>query len=327
MRKLLLLFLLGALPAFGQGQIPSGCLGNTVTGTAWNNTTTNNSTQSLAAGIVGDHIIVLLHQTTTITVGAINFQIDYGNGTLVNAEAWRVVDPTSVSYPTISLPYTLQASTDKPFIIQTHGVVAVWLKLTTAITGSGAITPYTTVVCTPLPLAYQATATNQAVSATFPSTQSVNEAQINGVTPLMNNGVSGTGSQRVNIASDNTPFENYPVTTATTTDTLSTCYLTSAATTNSTNCKGSAGNVYGILVSNTTSTIYYLRMYNSASAPTCSSATNFIESIPALATSANGFAGIPEGFSTGISFCLTGGGSSTDNTNAATGVYVTILYK
>jgi hypothetical protein len=36
--------------------------------------------------------------------------------------------------------------------------------------------------------------------------QAVNEAQINGVTPLMGNGVSGTGSQRVNIASDNTAF-------------------------------------------------------------------------------------------------------------------------
>lgn len=31
----------------------------------------------------------------------------------------------------------------------------------------------------------------------------INEAQINGVTPLMGNGTSGTGSQRVNIASDN----------------------------------------------------------------------------------------------------------------------------
>lgn len=36
--------------------------------------------------------------------------------------------------------------------------------------------------------------------------QSVNEAQINGVTPLMGNGVTGTGSQRVTVASDNTPF-------------------------------------------------------------------------------------------------------------------------
>lgn len=36
--------------------------------------------------------------------------------------------------------------------------------------------------------------------------QSTNEAQINGVTPLMGNGVTGTGSQRVTISSDNTAF-------------------------------------------------------------------------------------------------------------------------
>lgn len=34
----------------------------------------------------------------------------------------------------------------------------------------------------------------------------VNVAQINGITPLMGNGITGTGSQRVTIASDNTPF-------------------------------------------------------------------------------------------------------------------------
>lgn len=34
----------------------------------------------------------------------------------------------------------------------------------------------------------------------------VNTAKINGVTPLMGNGVTGTGSQRVTVASDNTPF-------------------------------------------------------------------------------------------------------------------------
>ncbi len=36
--------------------------------------------------------------------------------------------------------------------------------------------------------------------------QSVNVAQINGVTPLMGNGTAGTGAQRVTIASDNTAF-------------------------------------------------------------------------------------------------------------------------
>lgn len=51
----------------------------------------------------------------------------------------------------------------------------------------------------------------QPVSGTVAVTQSTspwvdNIAQINGVTPLMGNGVTGTGSQRVTIASDNTAF-------------------------------------------------------------------------------------------------------------------------
>lgn len=57
---------------------------------------------------------------------------------------------------------------------------------------------------------------NVAVNAALPTgsnvigalsaNQSVNVAQINGITPLMGNGVTGTGSQRVTIASDNTAF-------------------------------------------------------------------------------------------------------------------------
>jgi hypothetical protein len=43
-------------------------------------------------------------------------------------------------------------------------------------------------------------------SVALPANQSVNVSQINGVTPLMGNGTTGTGSQRVTIASDNTAF-------------------------------------------------------------------------------------------------------------------------
>lgn len=43
-------------------------------------------------------------------------------------------------------------------------------------------------------------------SVALPANQSVNVTQINSVTPLMGNGVTGTGSQRVTIASDNTAF-------------------------------------------------------------------------------------------------------------------------
>ena len=110
--------------------------------------------------------------------------------------------------------------------------------------------------------------------------------------------------------------------------------LQSAASTNATNVKNAAGTVYGVHAFNTTTTIYYLRMYNLGSAPTCSSATGFVETFPVPPASAAGGAGgftlhLPVGvaYGTGIGFCLTGGGSSTDNTNAATGVYINIDYK
>jgi hypothetical protein len=111
----------------------------------------------------------------------------------------------------------------------------------------------------------------------------------------------------------------------------STFYWPSAASTNSNNVKSTAGNVYLISALNTTSTLYYLRLYDAAAAPTCSSATGFIETIPVPASTSG--AGVvrssPVGkaFTSGIGFCLTGGASSTDNTNAATGVYVTVEYK
>lgn len=112
------------------------------------------------------------------------------------------------------------------------------------------------------------------------------------------------------------------------------CAIVSAASTNATNCKNAAGNVYGMYVVNTTTTVYYLRTYNTSSSPTCSSATGFIQSWPIPPAAASGQAGgfsfsFPTGraFSTGISYCLTAGAGSTDNTNAATGVFGELLYK
>lgn len=113
-----------------------------------------------------------------------------------------------------------------------------------------------------------------------------------------------------------------------------TSYTAAGASTNATNVKNAAGTVYGYSLTNTTATIYYLRMYNLASAPTCSSATGYVSTIPIPPAAAAGGAGgreiqknIGQAFTTGIGFCVTGGAGSTDNTNAATGVFVEILYK
>lgn len=108
--------------------------------------------------------------------------------------------------------------------------------------------------------------------------------------------------------------------------------LASAASTNSSNIKASAGTLCSVSLINTTATLYYLRFYNAASAPTCSSATNFVLTVPVPASATGAGVVVNTGsfgwaFTTGISFCLTGGGSSTDNTNAATGVYLAASYK
>jgi hypothetical protein len=61
--------------------------------------------------------------------------------------------------------------------------------------------------------------TTQPVSGTItttpPSNASSNISQINGITPLMGNGLTGTGSQRVTIASDNTAFSVNTIPSAT----------------------------------------------------------------------------------------------------------------
>lgn len=196
---------------------------------------------------------------------------------------------------------------------------SVWRRLTIGTAGTASAQVLTVQgIASMTPVQVQSNSANLATVAKQPALGTAGSASADVIT------VQGVASM--------TPLLSALTTTAATTDAASTCYITSAASTNSTNCKNAAGNVYGVRVVNTTSTIYYLRMYNTSSAPTCSSATGFVESIP-LPEADGGGAGIsfpnaaPQAYGTGVSFCLTGGGGSTDNTNAATGVYVTILYK
>lgn len=111
--------------------------------------------------------------------------------------------------------------------------------------------------------------------------------------------------------------------------------VVSAASNNFTTVKASAGRVLGMYLVNTTATVYYIRFYNDAAMVTgdCASATNWMFSmpIPSNSTSGAGFSmPFPSGglaFGTGIGYCITGGGSSSDNTSAATGIYGLISYK
>jgi hypothetical protein len=104
----------------------------------------------------------------------------------------------------------------------------------------------------------------------------------------------------------------------------------SGATTNSTNVKATAGTLFSITAVNTTATIYYLKLYDKATAPTCGTDTPVHTlPVPASATGSgltiNPFIGL--NFTTGIGFCLTGAIADADATSAAVGVAINVGYK
>lgn len=148
----------------------------------------------------------------------------------------------------------------------------------------------------------------------LPANQSVNLAQVNGVTTLTGTGAVGTGAARVAVGTDTatiagsapgtagTPSANVvtvqgatsmtPITSSINQTTPGTTngvsfvaaalggatpyHLLSAASNNSTNVKASAGTVYDITIIQTTTTLGDFRFYDSASAPTCSSSTGVV---------------------------------------------------
>lgn len=96
-----------------------------------------------------------------------------------------------------------------------------------------------------------------AVIGALTANQSVNAAQINGITPLMGNGITGTGSQRVTIASDNTAFPVNATLGAETTKVIGTVNIAAAQTvatvtavTAITNALPTGANVIGALTAN-----------------------------------------------------------------------------
>lgn len=110
--------------------------------------------------------------------------------------------------------------------------------------------------------------------------------------------------------------------------------IVSAASTNATNVVAGGATVYHISLRNTTTTAYSVRLYNTVGTPTCSSATGYVTTIIVPPASAAGQVGGSEtplniggAFPTGLAYCITGGPTSTDNTNAAVGVYGFIMYK
>lgn len=180
-----------------------------------------------------------------------------------------------------------------------------------------------------------ATGTNTIGALT--ANQSVNLTQVAGTTAATGNGTATAGTQRVTVASDNTAFTVNAQMTPATSGGLTiggngaTGKLISAATTNATSVKGSAGQVFGWFVSNTNAAPRYLKLYNKATAPTVGTDTPLMTIlIPGNANGAGAVVEFTNGivFSTGIALALTTGVSDADTTSVgASEIVVNLLYK
>lgn len=143
------------------------------------------------------------------------------------------------------------------------------------------------------------------------------------------NGVSGTGVQRVAIASDNTPFPNYLV--PNTSGGLSRSRTLIPNNTTAIVVKASAGQLYKVRATNNSATIAYIKIYDATSA-TAGSGTP-VDTIMIPAATAGG-AGVVDttdigaAHATGITFVVTTGIADADTTAPAASAYiVTVFYK
>lgn len=104
----------------------------------------------------------------------------------------------------------------------------------------------------------------------------------------------------------------------------------SAVSTNATLVKGGQSLVFTISAVNTTTTLYYLKLYDKGTTPTCNTdPVVFMTPLPASATGGSIVIPFPTGliFDLGVGFCITAGSADSDNANAATGVTVGFAVK
>ncbi len=148
-------------------------------------------------------------------------------------------------------------------------------------------------------------------AATQPVSGTVNAAQ------------SGTWTVQPGNTANTTPW----LVTPTPSTALSGSRIKSAASTNGTSVKASAGKIFGLSVSNNTSSNRWLKLYDKATAPTVGTDTP-IETIlipPNGGRNVEWSLGYP--FATGIAYAITGGVADTDTTaTAADDVHGRILY-
>jgi hypothetical protein len=163
-----------------------------------------------------------------------------------------------------------------------------------------------------------------------------NITQAGGTNISTGTGAGGAGIPRVTVSNDSNVLATQSgtwtaVLNPATSGGLSTTKLISAASTNATSLKASAGQIYNVQAFNLNAAPRYLKVYNKASAPTVGTDTPVnVWMIPGNTTGAGFVLEISNGvaFATGIAYAITGGITDADTTAiGANEVVVNIQYK
>jgi hypothetical protein len=341
----------------------------TATLSAWTSATALNTTQSIFTRSGAQAVLLHLVQTSTLTVGAVTVEVSYDGTNWVTISADCVLDPTSATLATVSLPYTLQASTNKALLLLVKGAQAMRLKLSTAITGTATVTPnYALLPYAAVQQAVLGTGSNAigklaansgvtigaveiAAAQTLSTVSTVtNLSQLGGQAVAMGTGTRSAGTQRVTVATDDVvpasqsgTWTVQPGNTANTTAWLvadqaatsggcsSTSFLSTAAV-QTTQIKGSAGQVYGLHFFNVGAAAVYGRLYNQTGAPASTDTANIVHRfiVPGNTAGAGVVIPIPPGiaFGTGIGWRISAAIADNDTTVlAANGVVGNIVWK
>lgn len=177
----------------------------TTDATATGNITIQNSNPNSGVATAGSTVSLNLSGQNTISVqvtgtytGALTPQVT------VDGTNWIALSATAVTNTnTNAQAATIASGTAGIFEISTPPSAQFRISANASVTGTAVINIRATAVAgrvgldSPIPA-------GTAIIGALSANQSVNTAQINGVAPTMGNGVSGTGVQRVTIASDST---------------------------------------------------------------------------------------------------------------------------
>lgn len=148
----------------------------------------------------------------------------------------------------------------------------------------------------------------------------------NGLWVNVKNSATVTVTGTVTANQGGSPW-NQVVVAATSGSGLSTESIVSAASTNGTNFKASAGQLYGWALFNNGASAAYVKLYNKATAPTVGTDTPFMRIMLPAGGGANVLTALGIPFSTGLGFGITAGAADADTTAvAASQVLVNFFY-